>query len=89
MPESTLWLQIPVFLAGVASAYLAFTRPDVIPDRFWKRAFTLRYFGTALIFATLWGVSVLLSDEVFPIVPLTLATSFASTLSFLNAPRIP
>jgi hypothetical protein len=77
-----------VFLSGLASAYLGYRQPEAIPNRYWKRAFTLRYFGSALIFATLWGLSVLLVDEVFLILPLILVTSIASTVSFFNAPRI-
>lgn len=88
MPESTPWIQIPVFLLGVSISYLAYKQPDNIPHRFWGRTFALRYFGVAMLFATLWGVSLLLTDEVLLILPLTLATSFAGTVSFISAPRI-
>jgi hypothetical protein len=69
-------------------SYLAYKQPETIPPRFWGRTFALRYFGVAMLFATLWGVSVLLTDEVLLILPLTLATSFAGTASFINAPRL-
>ncbi len=88
MPESTPWIQIPVFLAGVTISYLAYKQPAIIPYRFWGRTFALRYFGVAMVFATLWGVSLFLADEVLLIVPLTLATTFAGTVSFISAPRI-
>jgi len=88
MPESTPWIQIPVFLAGVTISYLAYKQPETIPYRFWERTFALRYFGVAMLFATLWGVSLFFRDEVLLIVPLTLATSFAGTISFISAPRL-
>ncbi len=88
MPESTPWVQIPVFFSGLAVAYLAFKQPEAIPARLWERAFALRYLGTSMAFATLWGLSMLLADEVLLILPFMLATSFASTISFLSAPRI-
>lgn len=88
MPESTPWLQIPVCISGLSTAYLAFKQPKAIPSRLWERTFALRYFGTSMAFATLWGLSMLLADKVLLILPLMLATSFASTISFLNAPRI-
>jgi hypothetical protein len=88
MPESTPWIQIPVVLSGLAAAYLAFKQPKTLPSHLWERTFALRYFGTTMLFATLWGLSVLLADDVLLILPLMLATSFASTVSFLNAPRI-
>jgi len=88
MPESTPWVQIPVFLSGLAAVYLAFKQPKAIPARLWQRTFALRYFGASMAFATLWGLSILLADEVLLILPFMLATSFASTISFISAPRI-
>lgn len=88
MPESSPWIQTPVFLSGLTSVFLGFKQPNTIPDRLWRRPFVLRYFGTAMIFATLWGLSLLLADDILLIAPLMLATSFASTISFLSAPRI-
>jgi hypothetical protein len=88
MPESTPWVQIPVFLSALLAGVLGFKQPKAIPAQLWERAFALRYFGTAMVFATLWGLSILLAEDVILILPLMLATSFASTISFLSAPRI-
>ena len=49
-------MRVIVVALGVAAIWVAYTRPDWIPEFVWQRTFAHRYLAGAMALAALWGI---------------------------------